>query len=86
MGVLIAARGCRMAKYRATDPKKDHAATAVLTAYETAHDGGLPSVECYRAGVEAWRRAHPDHAAAYAAQQAVSIILEAKTSLRIEEV
>jgi len=75
-----------MAKYRATDPTKDHAAAAVLTAFETAQSDGLPSVDCYRAGVEAWRRAHPDHAATYAAQQAVSILLEAKTSLRIEEV
>jgi hypothetical protein len=75
-----------MAKYRATDPKKDHAAVAVLAAYEAAQNDGLPSVECYRAGVEAWRRAHPDHAATYAAQQAVNLLLEAKTSLRIEEV
>jgi hypothetical protein len=75
-----------MAKYRVTEPKKDRAAAAVLAAYEAAQEGGLPSVECYRAGVEAWRRAHPRHAATYAAQQAVNILLEAKTSLRIEDV
>jgi hypothetical protein len=45
-----------------------------------------PSVDCYHAAVEAWRRAHPDHKATYAAQQAVRIVLDAKTSLRIEEV
>jgi hypothetical protein len=47
---------------------------------------GQPSVDCYRAAVKAWRRAHPDHKATYAAQQAVRIVLDAKTSLRIEEV
>ena len=44
------------------------------------------TVYCYRAAVEAWRHAHPDHTATYAAQQAVRIVLDVKTSLRIEEV
>ena len=68
------------------DPRQDNAAGDVLAAFEAAHRNGLPSVICYRAGVEAWRRAHPDHTAPYAARQAVSIVLDAKTSLRIEEV
>ncbi|MBV9966084.1 MAG: hypothetical protein JO008_10350, partial [Alphaproteobacteria bacterium] len=45
----------------------------------------LPSVDCYRAGVEAWRRTHPDQSAEYAAKQAVAVILSAKVSLRVEE-
>jgi hypothetical protein len=32
-----------------------------------------------------WRRTHPDQSAEYAAKQAVSVILAAKVSLRIEE-
>jgi hypothetical protein len=46
----------------------------------------LPNVECYHAAVGAWRRAHPNHTATYAAQQAVRIVLDIKASLRIEEV
>ena len=68
------------------DPRQDSAAGDVLAAFEAAHASGLPSVDCYRAAVEAWRRAHPDHTAPYAARQAVSIVLDAKTSLPIEEV
>ena len=68
------------------DPRQDNAAGDVLAAFEAAHRNGLPSVDCYRAAVEAWRRVHPDHTAPYAARQAVSIVLDAKTSLRIEEV
>ena len=68
------------------DPRQDNAAGDVLAAFEAAHRNGLPSVDCYRAAVEAWHRAHPDHTAPYAARQAVSIVLDAKTSLRIEEV
>ena len=68
------------------DPRQDNAAGDVLAAFEAAQGNGLPSVDCYRAAVEAWRRVHPDHTAPYAARQAVSIVLDAKTSLRIEEV
>ena len=68
------------------DPARDAAAADVLAAFEAAQGNGLPSVDCYRAAVEAWHHAHPDHTAAYAAQQAVRIVLDAKTSLRIEEV
>ena len=67
------------------DPTADVAAEAVLDAFEEARKGGLPSVDCYRAGVEAWRRTHPDQSSEYAAKQAVAVILAAKVSLRIEE-
>jgi hypothetical protein len=49
------------------------AASAVLAAFDAAQDAGLPSVDCYRAGVEAWRRSHPKQTAAYAGSQAVAI-------------
>ena len=68
------------------DPHHDAAAADVLAAFEAAQGGGLPTVECYHAAVGAWRRAHPDHTATYAAQQAVRIVLDIKASLRIEEV
>jgi hypothetical protein len=67
------------------DPTADIAATAVLEAFEDARGAGLPSVDCYRAGVEAWRRTHPDQSAEYTAKQAVAVILAAKVSLRVEE-
>ena len=65
------------------DPTTDIAADAVLAAFDDARSAGLPSVDCYRAGVEAWRRAHPDQSAEYAAKQAVAVILAAKVSLRV---
>jgi hypothetical protein len=67
------------------DPTTDIAARAVLDAFEETRAGGLASVDCYRAGVEAWRRVHPDHSTEYAAKQAVAVILAAKVSLRVEE-
>jgi len=67
------------------DPTTDVAAEAVLAAFEAAREKGRPSVDCYRAGVDAWRRTHPDQSAEYAAKQAVAVILAAKVSLRIEE-
>lgn len=66
------------------DPTGDVAAASVLAAFDAARAEGLPSVECYRAGVEAWRRTHPDQSAEYAARQAVAVILAAKVSLRVE--
>ncbi len=69
----------------AIDPTTDIAAQAVLEAFEAARAAGLPSVDCYRAGVAAWRRLHPDQSAEYAAKQAVAVILAAKVSLRVEE-
>jgi ferric-dicitrate binding protein FerR (iron transport regulator) len=49
-----------------------------MAAYQAATKAGMATPECYQAGVEAWRRAHPDHAAAFAAKQAVAVILAAK--------
>ena len=66
------------------DPTGDVAAGSVLAAFDSARAEGLPSVECYRAGVEAWRRTHPDQSAEYAARQAVAVILAAKVNLRVE--
>ena len=67
------------------DPTTNVAADAVLNAFELAHRSGRPSVECYRAGVEAWRQQHPDQSAEYAAKQAVAVILAAHPKIRIEE-
>ena len=67
------------------DPTEDVAAAAVLDEFEAARKSGLPAVECYRAGVDAWRRAHPDQSAEYAAKQAVAVILALKVSLRVAE-
>ncbi len=50
----------------------------VLEAFEAAQREGRPPVECYRAGVDVWRRFHPDHAPEFAAKQAVGIILTAR--------
>jgi len=63
---------------RERDPTLDPAASDVLAAYKAAGDARMATAACYRAGVEAWRRAHPDHAAAFAAKQAVAVILAAK--------
>ena len=57
----------------------------MLAAFDAAHRTGLPSVDCYRAGVDAWRHTHPDQSAEYAAKQAVAVILAARVSVRVEE-
>ena len=62
------------------DRKPDPAASAVLEA-----SARLPPVFCYRAGVETWRRAHPDQRPEYAALQAVAIILAATVRLRVDD-
>jgi len=67
------------------DPTADCAAPEVLRAFEDAQQAGCASVDCYRAGVDAWRNVHPDQAAEYAAKQAVAVILSAKVSLRVED-
>jgi hypothetical protein len=68
------------------DPTTDPAASNVLAAYQAATEARLPSADCYRAGVEAWRRVHPDHRPAYAGMQAVAVILSVKAPmlLRVE--
>jgi hypothetical protein len=60
------------------DPHNDPAAPDVVAAYDAAVAARSSTQACYRAGVEAWRRAHPDHAAEYAARQAVELIIAAK--------
>jgi hypothetical protein len=59
-----------------TTPLDEDEATAdVLSAFQAARSAGRPPVECYRAGVEAWRQHHPDQAPEYAAKRAVAVIL-----------
>jgi hypothetical protein len=65
-------------------PTSKATAEAVLRAFETARNQGRPSVECYRAGVAAWRRAHPEQAPEYAAKQAVAVILAVHLTLRVD--
>ena len=67
------------------DPGADAAAPAVLEAFEKVRGEGRFSVECYRPGVAAWRKAHPDHAAEYAAKMAVAVILANKVNFEIKE-
>ncbi len=63
----------------------DEASTEVLAAFKAAREAGRPSVECYRAGVEAWRRFHPDQAPEYAAKRAVAVILAHNIELKVGE-
>ncbi|MBV9483610.1 MAG: hypothetical protein JO249_23085 [Acidobacteria bacterium] len=56
----------------------DNAASEVLVAYEAAKQAHLPLAVCFRVGVAAGRRVHPDQSRDYAAQQAVTVILEAE--------
>jgi hypothetical protein len=65
------------------DPTLDPAAADVLAAYEAAWAARKSTADCYRAGVEAWRLAHPDQSAVYAGKQAVAVILAAKVIVRI---
>ena len=49
--------------------------SVVLAAFRAACAADRPLAECYHAGVEAWQRLHSEHAGAYAANQAISIML-----------
>jgi hypothetical protein len=69
-----------VSRWPESDPTMDAAASDVLAAYVAAGDGRLATVDAYRAGIEAWRRVHPDQSAAYAAKKAVAVILAAKGS------
>jgi hypothetical protein len=60
-------------------------AEAVLGAFQAAKEAGRPTVECYRAGVDVWKRFYPDQAPEYAAKRAVSLILAETTELQIRE-
>jgi hypothetical protein len=64
------------------DPASEATGAAVLKAFETARRS---SVECYRAGVEAWRRDHPDQSPEYAAKRAVALILTAHAKIQVEQ-
>ena len=66
------------------DPDNKATAQAVLRAFEAARAEGRPSVECYRAGVAAWRLAHPEQAPEYAAKRAVAVILAVHVHLRAD--
>jgi hypothetical protein len=68
-----------------TRPDRETSA-AVIAAFEGARRAGRSPAECYRAGVLAWRRRHPDQAPEYAAKEAVAVILakEKKNMLRVE--
>jgi hypothetical protein len=68
-----------------SDPTADPAAADVLAAYEDAWTARKSTADCYRAGVEAWRRVHPEQTPVYSAQRAVSVILAVKVSLRIPD-
>lgn len=65
---------------------RDPTSAAVLAAYEKARDAGLSPAECYMAGTKVWRERHPDHTKAYAAKNAVAIILSvySATMLNVE--
>lgn len=62
--------------------EEDKATGDVLVAFQTARAAGRPPVECYRAGVEAWRQHHPDQAPEYAAKRAVAVILAHNMELK----
>jgi hypothetical protein len=68
-----------------TDSTKDPAATEVLDAFEAAREAQRSTADCYRAGVEAWRRVHPEQTPVYSAQRAVSLILAVKATLHIPD-
>lgn len=65
------------------DPTRDPIAGDVLAAFKTAEEAGQSTRDCYRACIDVWRRAYPDHAPGYAAMQAVEVILKARVSLRV---
>lgn len=70
-------------KLRTTLSDRDEAIPEVLAAFQAARAAGRPSVDCYRAGVAAWRRHHPDQAPEYAAKRAVAVILAHNIELKV---
>ena len=64
-----------------SDPMMDTAADAVIAAFDAAEEAGKSSMKCYSAAVSAWCRAHPDQTPAYAARQAVEVILSSRRSI-----
>ena len=85
-GSVLILMGCVMAwRLSGTDLTTGPDRGDAVRAFEAARRAGRTTVECYRAGVAAWRRTHPDHSAEYSAKQAVSAILARYAKLRIEE-
>ena len=68
-----------------SDAATDQAAADVLAAYEAAQAARKSKAECHSAGVEGWRRVHPDQTLEYTARRAVAVILAVKVSLRIPD-
>jgi hypothetical protein len=68
---------------RERDPRTD---TAAWRPTRPAGHARVATVDRYRAGVNAWRRAHPDQKGSYAAKQAVAVILAVKNKslLRVQ--
>jgi hypothetical protein len=58
---------------------------AVLGAFFRERDAGRPAVDCYTAGVSAWRTRFPDQQGRYAAKHAVTLMLNATMQLRVAE-
>jgi len=63
----------------------DEAVPEVLAAFQAARQAGRAAVDCYRAGVAAWRRHHPDQAPEYAAKRAVAVILDHNIELKVAD-
>src|SRR3954471_12463675 len=80
---LALRRAVRVPRGRKTDPTADCAGAGVIAAFGAAEEAGLPLVDCYRAGVDAWLGAHPDQRREHAAPKAVAV-LAAKVTLRID--
>lgn len=66
-----------------TDPAADSAVRDVPAAPDAAVRKGKAPVECYRAAVDAWVRAHPDQVRTYAARQGLDVVLGARVHVRV---
>jgi hypothetical protein len=66
-------------------PADDPLVPDVIAAFEAAQRAGLPSRDCYLAGVRVWRQGYPDHKPEYASMKAVSVILKAKVRLSVPD-
>ena len=58
-----------------THKQADSTEAEVISAFLAARRAGRPAFECYKAGVDAWKRLHPEHASEYAGRQAVKVML-----------
>ena len=67
------------------DPMQDPIAPEIIEAYEAAQEQRRSTHECYRAAIDVWRRAYPEHTREYASKQAIEVVLRAKVSLRVDE-